>query len=207
MLETTSQTSEYEKLLRRVIATLNVLSLAAFVAGCSSGPPSRYYTLVAANTTAADSSKLSVLVGPVSVPAIVDRPQIVVDIGANQVRLEEFNRWAAPLQATIARVVADNLVGMLGTPRVTLSSQTLSADADFRASIDVQSFQSAPGESATLDAVWTVRRIKDGKAETGRTNAREPMQEKSYDALAAAHSRALARLSQDIATAVRALAQ
>ena len=56
-----------------------------------------------------------------------------------------------------------------------------------------------------LDAVWTVRRSKDGKAETGRTTVRETVQEKSYDALAAAHSRAVARLSEDIAAAVRAL--
>jgi hypothetical protein len=34
---------------------------------------------------------------------------------------------------------------------------------------------------------------------------REPVQEKGYDALAAAHSRALARLSRDIADAVRTL--
>jgi hypothetical protein len=144
-------------------------------------------------------------VGPVSVPAVVDRPQIVVITGPNQVRLEEFNRWAAPLQNSIARVVADNLVLMLGTPRVTLSAQTLGADADYRAAIDVQRFESTSGEAATLDAVWTLRRTKDGKAETGRTTAREIVQEKSYDALAAAHSRALARLSQDIADAVRAL--
>ena len=140
--------------------------------------------------------------GPVSVPAVVDRPQIVVNMGPNQVRLEEFNRWAAPLQNNIARVVADNLVLMLGTPRVTLSAQSLSADADYRVAIEVQSFQSAPGEAAMLDAVWTVRRAKDGKAETGRTTVRETVQEKGYDALAAAHSRALARLSQDIAAAV-----
>ena len=119
--------------------------------------------------------------------------------------MEEFNRWAAPLQNGIARVVAENLVVMLGTPRVTLSPQTLSADADYRAAIEVQSFESAPGEAAMLDAVWTVRRTKDGKAETGRTTVREAAQEKSYDALAAAHSRALARLSRDIAEAVRAL--
>ena len=68
---------------------------------------------------AATSSNLSVVVGPVSVPAVVDRPQIVVNTGPNQVRLEEFNRWASPLQNNIARVVADNLVAMLGTPRVT----------------------------------------------------------------------------------------
>ncbi len=88
---------------------------------------------------------------------------------------------------------------------MTLFAQTLSADADYRAGVDVQSFQSAPGEAAILDAVWTVRRTKDGKAETGRTTAREAVQEKGYDALAAAHSRALARLSRDIADAVRAL--
>jgi uncharacterized lipoprotein YmbA len=119
--------------------------------------------------------------------------------------MEEFDRWAAPLQSNIARVVADNLVLMLGTPRVTLSAQPSSADADYRAAVDVQSFQSVPGEAAMLDAVWSVRRTKDGKAETGRTTVRETVPDKGYDALAAAHSRALARLSQDIADAVRAL--
>jgi uncharacterized lipoprotein YmbA len=69
----------------------------------------------------------------------------------------------------------------------------------------VQSFESAPGEAAMLDAVWTVRRAKDGKSQTGRTTAREPVQEKGYDALAAAHSRAVARLSQNIADGVLAL--
>jgi uncharacterized lipoprotein YmbA len=142
----------------------------------------------------------------VTVPAVVDRPQIVVNLGPNQVRVEEFNRWAAPLQNNIARVVVDNLVFMLGTPLVTSSAQTLSAEADYRAAVEVQSFQSTPGEAAVLDAVWTVRRSKDGKAETGRTTVREAVREQSYDALAAAHSRAVARLSQDIADAVRALA-
>ena len=190
--------------MHRLVTIVAVLTLITFVAGCAS-PPSRFYSLSAATEPTAPSSNLSIAVGPVSVPAVVDRPQIVVNMGPNQVRLEEFNRWAAPLQNNIARVVADNLVLMLGTPRVILSEQLLSADVDYRAAIEVQSFQSAPGEAAMLDAVWNVRRTKDGKAETGRTTVRETVQEKSYDALAAAHSRALARLSRDIATAVAAL--
>ena len=191
--------------MRQLTALAPVCIVAAVLTGCGSSPPSRFYTLSAPRGAVTASSNISVIVGPVAVPAVVDRPQMVVDIGANQVRLEEFDRWAAPLQNGIARVVADNLVQMLGTPRVTLSGQTLSADADYRATIDVQSFQSAPQEAATLDAVWIVRRSKDGKSETGRTTVREPVQEKTYDGLAAAHSRALARLSQDIAGAVRAL--
>jgi uncharacterized protein len=176
-------------------------ALVLFVAGCAS-KPSRFYTLSAAPSPPVPPSDLSVTVGPVSVPAAVDRAQIVVALGPNQVRLDEFNRWDAPLQNAIARVVTENLVTLLGTPRVALSPQTLTT-ADYRVAIEVQRFESALGEAATLDAVWTVSRIKDGKSQTGRTAAREPTREKSYEALAAAHSRAVARLSQDIADAVR----
>ena len=189
----------------RFVNTTVAFVVVVLAAGCGSTPPSRFYTLSAAGTPAATSSNVSVVVGPISVPAVVDRPQIVVSAGPNQVRLDEFNRWAAPLQSDIARVVADNLAAILGTPRVTLWSQASGAAADYRAAIEVQRFDSAPGAAATLDAVWTVRRTKDGKAETGRTTVREAAQDKSYDALAAAHSRALAQLSQDIAGAVRAL--
>jgi hypothetical protein len=96
------------------------------------------------------------------------------------------------------------LLAMLGTPRVTLP-QGLDAGADYRASVEVQGFDSALGEAATLDALWTVRRLRDGKARTGRTTVREAVTGKGYDALAAAHSRAVARLSGDIAEAIRAL--
>lgn len=190
---------------RRLAAIAIPCAVVILAAGCAATPASRFYTLSAATTPAAVSSDLWVAVGPVSVPAAVDRPQIVVRTGPNQVRLDEFNRWASPLPDNIARAVAENLAAMLGTPRVTLSSQTVSGAADYRAAIEVQRFESALGEQATLDAVWMINRTKDGKSQTGRTTVREPAPEPSYDALAAAHSRALARLSRDMADAVRVL--
>jgi uncharacterized protein len=178
--------------------------LGILAAGCAS-PASRFYTLSAAPGPAAPASQLSVAVGPVTVPAAVDRPQMVVTTGPNQVRLDEFNRWAGPLANTIARVVAENLVGMLGTPRVAMASQMLSGGADYRAAIEVQQFDSALGEAATLDAVWTVSRVRDGRSQTGRTTVREATPGPDYAGLAAAHSTALARLSREIAEAVQAL--
>ena len=190
-----------------VIVSFGALIL--FVTGCASTPAARYYTLSATTEPAASSpsSDLSVVVGPVSVPAEVDRPQMVVRTGPNQMRVDEFNLWASPLQSNISRVVAQNLVTLLGTPHVTLFPQTVSADAGYRVAIEVQRFDAALGEAATLDAVWTVRRTKDGGTQTGRTTVREAVQENTYETLAAAHSRAVTRLSQDIATAVRALAR
>jgi uncharacterized lipoprotein YmbA len=192
-------------MMRRLAVIAMLCGVAALAAGCGSTPPSRFYTLSGTAASAAAPSDLSVAVGPVTIPGAVDRPQMVVNMGANQVELDEFNRWAAPLQNNISRVVAVNLGALLGASRVTLFPQMLSADADFRVAIEVQRFESSPGEAAVLDAVWTVRRAKDGKSDTGRTTVRETVHDKSYDALVAAHSRAVARMSQDIAAAVRAL--
>jgi uncharacterized protein len=191
----------------RYIAVATVIVILGLAAGCSS-PPSHFYTLSRMETAAppAQPASLSVVVGPVSIPAIVDQPQIVVSTGPNQVSVDEFNRWASPLQNNIARVVAENLVVLLGTPHVSLFQQSLNVEADYRVAIEVQSFESAPGEGATLNAVWLVRRARDGKAQTGRTTVREPVQEKTFDAVAAGHSRALAKLSQDVAGAIRGLA-
>ena len=68
-----------------------------------------------------------------------------------------------------------------------------------RVTIEVQRFESRLGDSITFDAVWMLRRTKDGNAELRRTTVREPALGNSYSELAAAHSRALLRLSKDIA--------
>jgi uncharacterized lipoprotein YmbA len=196
--------------MRRIVTLSALLAIAIVAAAGCSTPPSRLYTLsrapaVPAASTAAPLPNITVVVGPVSIPGIVDQPQFVVSTGANSVSIDEFNRWASPLQGNISRVVAENLAMLLGTQRVSQFQQSLNLDADFRVAIEVQSFDSAPGDAATLNAVWVVRRTKDGKAQPGRTNVREPTGSAGYEALAAAHSRALAKMSQEIADVVRSL--
>jgi hypothetical protein len=192
-------------MMRRRAALAVLCAVAALAAGCGTSPPARFYTLTSSATPAAAPSTLLIAVGPVTIPAVVDRPEFVVSVGQNELRIDDFNRWAAPLQDGIARTIAENLVAMLGTPRVILFPQQLATDPEYRVAVEIRTFDSVPGTGIRLDAVWTLRRAKDGKTETGRTSARESVADASYEALAAAHSRAVARLSQDIADAVRAL--
>ena len=193
--------------MRRLVAAIAIPWIVAVVAAGCATPASRFYTLNATPAPAGPSADYSVAVGPVTIPAVIDRPQFVVRESPNQVRLDEFNRWASPIQSNIARVVADNLAAMLGTARVSLFPQTMSATADYRVAINVQTFDSAPGDAATLDAFWTVSRAKDGKSQTGRTAVREAAPQGGFDGIAAAHSRALARMSRDVADAIQALAR
>jgi len=193
--------------MRRLVSAIAIpWMVAVLAAGCAT-PTSRFYTLSTTPAPAGTPVAYSVAVGPVTIPAVIDRPQIVVSTSPNQVQLDEFNRWAAPLQSNIARVVADNLASILGTARVSLFPQTMSAAADYRVAIQVQRFDTAPGDAASLEALWTITRTKDGTAQTGRTSVRESSPSGGYDGVAAAHSRALARLSRDIADAIQALAR
>jgi hypothetical protein len=54
-----------------------------------------------------------------------------------------------------------------------------------------------------VEALWTVRKATGGETRSGRSVAREAVQGNGSDALAVAHSRALASGSADIATAIR----
>jgi uncharacterized protein len=179
---------------------------AVIAAGCSTAP-ARFYSL--ASTAAADGTPATpstVIVGPVTIPAAVDQPEFVVQVAANQVHVDEFNRWVSPLSDGIARAVAADLVVLLGTPEVA-TAELPNFSADYRVTIDVQRFESIQGQAATLEAVWTVRKTAGGEIRTGRTVAREPTQGQGFDALAAAHSQALAKMSSDIAAAIRAEAE
>jgi uncharacterized lipoprotein YmbA len=193
---------------RRIAHLIVLIALvAAGASGCGTTAPSRFYTLDAtAVSDGAAPASYPIMVGPVSVPAAVDRPQFVVQAAPNRVEVDEFNRWAAPLNDAVAQVVAGDLVKLLGTPNVA-AGPLANFDPAYRVSIDVQRFESVPGQAALLEAEWTVRRTASAQTRSGRTVAREAVQGESFDALAAAHSRALAKMSGDIATAIRAEAE
>jgi uncharacterized lipoprotein YmbA len=76
-------------------------------------------------------------------------------------------------------------------------------EPDYRVILDVQRFDSALAEGATLEVMWTVRRMKDGEQETGRARVYEAAAGSGYDELVAAHTRALAAVSRNIAEAIR----
>ncbi len=189
----------------RVVALVLLLGLAC---GCGTSAPARFYTLApaAGHAGGAPLADATVMVGPVAVPAAVDRPEFVVQSAPNQVEVEEFSRWAAPLGDQIAQAVAADLIQLLGTPDVA-AGPLANFNPTYRVTIEVQRFDSAPGQSATVEAMWAVRRSPGGATRSGRTVAQEPVTGSGYDALAAAHSRAVARLSADIAAAIRAQAE
>jgi uncharacterized lipoprotein YmbA len=193
-----------------------LLAAATVVTACSS-PKTTYYTLSAPPVTASTpmTHKTRVMVGPVTVPSLVDTPQLVVKSTNNQVAVYEYQRWAGSLKTDIERVVAADLSRDLSTPNVWSYTQSPFAQFDYQVLIDVQNIDSKLGDSVSVDVLWTIKptaakvnhsiatTITPPASYTGRTVINEPVSGSGFDALVAAQSRAFDRLSADIAKSIR----
>lgn len=201
------------------------LAAAVMLTACSS-PKNTYYTLNAQDLPPSTTltHKTRVLVGPVSVPAVIDTPQLVLRNDSNQVSVYEYHRWAGSLKSDIERVMATDLSRDLLTPNVWSYSQSPFAPYDYQVFIDVQNMDSQLGESVTLDVLWTIKpsptqtsapenvtskklsqhaAVGHPKTLTGRSQVREAVSGKGFDALVAAQSRAFDQVSRDIANALK----
>jgi uncharacterized lipoprotein YmbA len=173
------------------------------MAGCSTSPKANFYTLGDSPQPlkTAATAPYHVAIGPVSVPEMLDRPQIVTRIGPNQVTFNESERWAEPLKNAIPRLLAEQLTQRLEA-RISVYPQAAS-DKDMSLNLTLLHFESQPGEAATVELQWTLRRTRDGVQREGQALVREAVTSSSYEAMVAAHTRALKRISVEIAEAIQ----
>ena len=202
--------------LRSSMRVALAITLVATCAGCSTPSASeRFYALSdgssstsapVATSTAASNALPGIVISAVTVPELVDRPQIVTRDGANRVNVAEQQLWAEPLKNGIGRVLAVRLAKTLadaGRPaRVAAYPQTSIANPDVRVTSAVQRFDAMPGGDAVIDVLWSVRRTSDDSIRSGRTVATRPITALTYDDTVRAWSEALDVLNMDIAAVV-----
>ncbi|WP_233807946.1 PqiC family protein [Paraburkholderia sp. HP33-1] len=183
-----------------------MLALAGALLGACKSPATNFYTLSpdeSLSSTGA-SRPIAAVIGPVTIPAVVDRPQIVTRIGDNEVAVNEFDRWAEPLGGDIGRVIAADVGALLNSQEISLYDALRDPSVVWHVRIDVMRFESVPGRDVTVDVLWAVRPPGKGRAVTGRSVAHEAVSGPGFEPLIAAHDRALASVSRDIASAVQA---
>ena len=191
----------------RKVALITVVTL-VFFAGCkSTSSPVVFYTLSAMqNQGGLANSDLAIVVGPVSIPQILNRPQIVTQTGAHKVEISEYHRWAGNLREDIERVVAENLGVLLATDRVTIFSKENGIDYTYRISLNVNRFTGKLGQNVQLSVDWTVKDAQENKVlRFNKSIIQEQVKSASFQEFVAAQSRALSTLSQEIAEAIKRL--
>lgn len=180
------------------------------VSGCIGGAsaPAKFYTLASVATPVPGmpaNSNLPLGIGPVTIPAYLDRPQIVTRRGPEELYLAEFERWSEPLKAGIQRVMADNMTALLGTDRISPFPWASAPAGQVQITVDVTRFEGTAGQGVTLNARWRLLGSDGTELVVRQSAITESMGSGGYDALTAAMSRALGALSRDVAVAVQEL--
>jgi uncharacterized lipoprotein YmbA len=185
-------------------------SAAILVSGCLGRSPSpSFYALtpVQDQVFSGRSSPLHqavIGIGPVKLADYLDESQIVTRRSDNQLVKAEFNRWAGSFKNNFTNVLADDLGSLLSTERIYLYPWRLSVPVDYQVTVDVVRCDGRLGEAAWLEARWSLFKGPDKKLlKTVRSNISEPVTGPDYAALVAAESQAVAKLSQEIATAIQ----
>ena len=189
-----------------------VLVLAALMAsGCASSPPSQFFLMTplpqadAPRQTAQQPSGPALGVGPVKMPAYLDRPEVVTRSSPNALRVAEFNRWAEPLEDNFKRVLAMNLGVLADSERIDVYPWPRSAPLDYQVRVDVDRFDAGANSQVVLIARWHVLAGEEGRlVRSGRTVVTEPVATADYEALAGAMSATVATLAREIAAAIPA---
>lgn len=125
---------------------------------CSSSPPTRFYTLSETAPETHSGAQLgadSVRIYRVAIPGELDRPQLVRRVDANRLQIAEQDRWAAPLDEMIRRVLSGDLARRLSAGPLADASDASPAGGQHSLSVEVREFYGDANCNVTLRAAWT----------------------------------------------------
>jgi uncharacterized lipoprotein YmbA len=182
--------------------------LALGLAGCLRNvAPTHFYLLkpiseAARPAPAGTAEGPSLGLGPIRIPAYLDRPQIVTAVSGAEYKLADEHRWAERLDETITRVLGQNLAALIPTDRVFFHPWALSQKPDVQVGVTVQEFHADAAGQVRLAALWTLK-TGDEPAGHHRFTCVRPATAGDYHQIAEVQSLCLEQLSRAIAGAVR----
>jgi len=187
-----------------------ILAIAAiFFGGCRSQSP-RFYTLnpIQEDQVISKSKGLAqnavIGIGPVKLADYLDQSMLVTRTSDNEAVKAQFDRWAGSLKDNFINVLADNLGVLLSTERIYLYPWRVSVPIDYQVMLDIVRCDGRLGDAVWLEVRWSIIGGPEKKLlKTHRSSIREPVTGADYAALVAAQSRALGKLSQEIAEAIQ----
>lgn len=167
------------------------------LAGCASVPATFHDLPAVAPAPEKLTSGASLLVGPVTLPAGVDHPQLVLEQADGRLQLAETQRWVASLPRLLAQAVALDLSRQSGLGTVYAWPQPSLGQTDFSLLLDVRVFRLAPGKEAELEAGWSLlAKGRDRPLLSGVFHAREAVTGGQVSDVVKAQARLLDRLAQ-----------
>lgn len=144
---------------------LPLIAAAMAVLACAATPPTNFYVLAPipapVDTSVKTGTKRLIGLGPVTLPALLERKQLVTRTGNNTIQIAEQHQWAAPLKENMTQTLTENLAKLKANDLVKAYPWSAYGEADYRILVDVIRFDTTPGQSVDLEANWAIMAEKN----------------------------------------------
>lgn len=181
-----------------------ILCVSGLLSACASSPPTHFYTLESqsrppATTTSAIAKKPLIGIGPLSLPALLDRNQIVTRTEDSSIQLAEFDQWAAPLKDNVIAVLSENVSILQPNAIVRAYPWSIYGNVDYRVIIDITRFDTQLGKWVNLEASWVIMEETTlAIISNGQVKLQSPLNDASYNTVVQELSKLLGEFSQQI---------
>ncbi len=192
--------------------TLCILVSLLLVA-CGSSPPVRYFSLSTMDTAYQQDGDDAVVLGlgPLRMPDYLNRSQIVTRGAGAEMQVDEFSRWAEPMDEAFHRVVSTDVDNLLdGVIVIAFPWESIMRnDLGYRLLGDVIRFDADRSGRVILELQWGISDLDSGMAVPAHRSRYETRAASSDDpaAVVSAMNEALAMFSRDIASEFEAALQ
>ena len=179
------------------------LFIISLLSACST-PNTHFYTLESQSKPPKILSSINTLkyvvgLGPLSLPSLLDRKQIVTHTEDSTIEVAEFDHWAAPLKDNVLAVLKKNMTILQPNSIVRTYPWAVYGDVDYRVIVDISRFDIDLNKSVFLEANWAIMEEKSHTIiNNGQAKIEQLLTDKSYQHAAQAQSQLLSQLSEQI---------
>lgn len=195
----------------RTMCLIMIIGFLAIVSGCTGkSAHTRFYLLNADTQTDQQATVndkeglLLVGIGPLEMPAYLDRPQIITRSNPNRLNLSEFDNWAEPLQETFSRLVVTHISTFLDPKVALVFPWRGSFELDYQIQVEIIQMDNNQSGDALMIARWAIlTKSKEVLLSAQTKSYTEKTDINDFEAFAAAHSKNIESLCRDIAQGIK----
>ncbi|MCK5725401.1 MAG: membrane integrity-associated transporter subunit PqiC [Thiotrichaceae bacterium] len=150
-----------------MIKILTIFMVSLLLVACSSlggkKTSTRFYSISPIVKTIGNNPRLSLGIGPIRIPVLLRRPQIISRISNNELKVSEQHHWAGSLREDISQALIDNIASLSGTSNVEKFPWKRSFKPNYQVRVQIEKLDGQVGGNITLKARWWLRKGNAGK--------------------------------------------
>ncbi len=139
--------------------TMSIIAIGILCGGClGRSPEVRRFVLGATEAAVVDGKapKAAIVVGPVRLPAYLERPQIARLRTGGEIELDQFNRWLGGFEENFLRALSLGLARELGSERVVSNPTRAPFELDYRIRLHVDDMIMTDSDGLRVRVRWAL---------------------------------------------------